>query len=343
MVLSAKHIPIRRLVARLLGNNEFRGILHSCGAVAGICNVVLPGPDLVSEDLVMASFVGEGENSWKHIEPIELGMDDTDPFILSCCKIRTEDAYGYRSTNVVMGLFNSEAVAPSALDYLNVTTNIITSRLHHLNIETPPPPLIESVQKLIRDHEKRRKTRNKTPKAAKRKSDQLDTDSQPLPPRPEDQRPTQQRPEVKQPPSIPIEMQLAQQTDLLKDLLRQQRDLEAQIATERARYIELKQASCAAQSDIDDYLLAYNNALVEQDCKTLLVVADGKPGMLRLAPGDDLILYEDIEQSLISRYGPEPALIKCNKHRSIYTRPCTSCSSSAPMNPTMTASFFMTL
>jgi hypothetical protein len=26
MVLSAKHIPIRRLVARLLGNNEFRGI-----------------------------------------------------------------------------------------------------------------------------------------------------------------------------------------------------------------------------------------------------------------------------------------------------------------------------
>jgi hypothetical protein len=32
-------------------------------------------------------------------------------------------------------------------------------------------------------------------------------------------------------------MQLTQQTGLLKDLLRQQRDLEAQIATERARYI----------------------------------------------------------------------------------------------------------
>jgi hypothetical protein len=75
MLLSAKHTPIRRLVARLLGNNEFRGILHSCGAVADICNdVVLPGPDLVSEDLVMTSYMwGKGRTHGNILSQLSWG------------------------------------------------------------------------------------------------------------------------------------------------------------------------------------------------------------------------------------------------------------------------------
>jgi hypothetical protein len=52
-----------------------------------------------------------------------------------------------------MGLFDSEAVAPNTLDNLNVTTNVITSRLCHLDIEALPDSMVESVQKLSKAHE----------------------------------------------------------------------------------------------------------------------------------------------------------------------------------------------
>jgi hypothetical protein len=65
------HLPVGCGCQAILGNNEFRGIFHSCCAVADICNVVLPGRDFMSEDLVMApSFMGKGFNTSKHIDPL---------------------------------------------------------------------------------------------------------------------------------------------------------------------------------------------------------------------------------------------------------------------------------
>jgi hypothetical protein len=171
MVLPATHLPIRKLVAYLLRSRELIGVLYTCGAIASICNVFMPDGTILTEDLICKSFIGEGDNTWKHIKPVELEVNDDDSFVLSCGKFRFLEEDGSRPRRVVVGSFASEADVPKQHPKMDFARDVNIARLRRLDITPPPDELTQDVIEAIQELAKNLKSRTKgKQKAKKRKS-----------------------------------------------------------------------------------------------------------------------------------------------------------------------------
>jgi hypothetical protein len=115
MVLSACYAKVRKLVAHCLSNNQaLQGTLHSPDSIATICNNFIEGTDVVTGDLVISSFSGEGEG-WGHLKlapllDIEYTGGDVELHVLSYNKFRPDFGDG-RVTSYAIGCFESEDVA----------------------------------------------------------------------------------------------------------------------------------------------------------------------------------------------------------------------------------------
>ena len=158
MGLSNLHLPIRQLVAAVLENSELVGLLFTCGAIAQICSIFLPTGEALSEDLIYDSFVGEGENKWVHLQPIQLALDDEGdaPFVLSCGKFRySEWGDSTRQTHVLVGRFASAECAPAPSCNVEFTEKVSIARLRR-SLRPPNEVLVARVRERIHKIEQKR-------------------------------------------------------------------------------------------------------------------------------------------------------------------------------------------
>ena len=102
MVVSARHLPVRKLVGCILASNDLRGGLYSHESLADICNIFLVNTgQFVTEKHIKDSLAGGGDE-WQHLS-LESDLQLDAMGVLSFNKIRVQDDAGKRSTNYVAG------------------------------------------------------------------------------------------------------------------------------------------------------------------------------------------------------------------------------------------------
>lgn len=176
-------------------------------------------------------------------------------------------------TGYAIGCFDSKEAALATDPHESLMEVPTNSEIRQMILQQPPSQSVDEVKSLIsaiKQSTLDRSRRNKRSKQSKKRTSEDMLGAQSILPHEQEMEPS---------------VQLAESVSALKELLMQQKELEAKIEGQRARILELKRAVCAEQCDKDESMVTANG-MTNVACgkpKPMLVILDGKPGKLQLS------------------------------------------------------------
>jgi hypothetical protein len=174
------------------------------------------------------------------------------------------------------------------------------SSIRRLDLLQPSDEIIQGGVNLITFLEKDSKAQKIR---KKRKSDSANPNAKKSAPEKE------QEPDL-EPEGPIIQEQLEEKRVLMKQLMNEQRQLATRIELERIEYNTLrKELADAPQCDEADEFSGGGNGI---NRRAVLMVINGKPAVLMLAPGE-FLFYEDIKQAIIVPVSDKNVLYSCGE------------------------------